>query len=85
MAENKKERKNTGFIKVFGIILPSIPSLIFRLGKIFLSFKRQAKKGGKIFEKELRSQGLDKETAKKLTEAYMEPSRIRQYVTSVRQ
>ena len=52
---------------------------------MFLSFKIQAKKGGKIFEKELISQGLDKETAKKLTEAYMEPSRIRQYMTGVRQ
>ena len=76
----KDERGEMCPVKLFGMILPSMPSLIFRLGGTFLSFKRNANKAGKVFKKELIQQGIDKETATELTERYMESSHIRKYM-----
>ena len=50
-----KERRP---IRVFGILLPSLPGLIFRFGGLFLRFKRDAKKAGKVFRTELLIRGL---------------------------
>ena len=71
-------------IKIFGIMLPSMPSLLFRLGKTFLRFKRDAKKAGKVFQKELRNQGLDKKAADELTSIYLEGSNISSYIQNFR-
>ncbi|KAA0002383.1 MAG: hypothetical protein FE048_03905 [Thermoplasmata archaeon] len=75
----ERERKIDNF-RVFGMVLSSLPSLMFRLGKTFLKFKREAKKGGHIFQKELIAQGLDTEKAAELTEIYLESSNLKQYI-----
>lgn len=78
------ERKNNGTevdpFRFFGIMLSSMPSLMFRLGGIFLRFKRDAKKAGKVFRKELIDQGLDKATAAELTGIYLEGSDLLKYM-----
>ncbi len=79
MTKEKKERKGNR-LKIFGILLPSIPILTIRFGRIYLRFKRQSKKAGKIFKKELIKQGIDKNTARFLTDQYLSSSDIRQYI-----
>jgi hypothetical protein len=81
MNENAKDgRKEVNPIKIFGMMIPLIPSLMFRLTAIFIRFKSDANKAGKIFKKELIKQGIDKETASELTGRYMESSHIRRYI-----
>jgi len=48
----------------------------FRLGMAYLRFKRKAKRAARVFEKELIAGGIDAEGAKKLTEMYLESSRL---------
>jgi len=79
MAEKQKE-KNADTMKVFGLILPSLPFLMLRFGGVFLKFKREAKKGGNVFQKELIDHGLDKTTAEKFTSIYLESSNLRNYM-----
>ena len=71
-------------IKIFGLLLPSLPTLIFRFGGTFLRFKRDAKKAGKIFRNELLKQGLDKQTATELTELYLRSSQMRYFMQTLR-
>lgn len=56
--------------------MPGFISLAFKLGLVYLRFKRQAKKAGKVFEKELIRNGIDKNTARLLKEEYLKSSRI---------
>lgn len=84
MKENIDEEREAGPVKIFGIILPSLPTLIFKLSRIFLRFKRDAKKAGKVFRKELMKQGLDKETASDLTEIYLKGSEIKNFIQTFR-
>jgi hypothetical protein len=63
-------------IRLAASLVPSLIPLMMRLGGTYLRFKKQAQKGGKIFEKELRAGGMDKNTAKAFTEIYLESSRI---------
>lgn len=67
-------------MKLFGMLLPSMPPLMIRLTGTFLRFKRDAKKAEKVFKKELKKQGIDKETANELAEIYLESSHIRKYI-----
>ena len=67
------------FLKIFGTMVPALPLLSFRLGRVFLRFKRQSKNAGKLFRRELRKQGLDKDTAEALTSKYLEASHLRAY------
>jgi len=76
----KKEDKHADTIKVFGMILTSLPILLLRSGGAFLCFKRDAKKAGRMFQKELLRQGIDETTASQLTEIYLQPSTIKQYM-----
>ena len=76
MAKIIKEKRGEISFKLFGMILVSLPSLIFKSGGAFLRFKREAKKGGKIFQRELVNQGIDKSTADELTEIYIGGSNI---------
>ena len=76
-----KERRP---IRAFGILLPSLPGLIFRFGGLFLRFKRDAKKAGKVFRTELINQGIDKQTATELTEIYMEGSDVSRLIQDFR-
>jgi hypothetical protein len=77
--EIKEERDGRPF-KLFGILLPSLPSLMIRFGGTFLRFKRNAKKAGKVFKKELINQGLDKQVASELTDIYMEGSDLSKFI-----
>jgi hypothetical protein len=62
--------------RIAGAMIPSLIPLMLRLGKTYLKFKKDAQKAGRIFEKELRANGLDKTTAKAMTEIYLNSSRI---------
>ena len=81
--DNKDEMEVDG-IRLFGMLLPKMPSLMFRLSGTLIRFKSQANKAGKVFKKELVKQGIDKETAEELKGIYMEGSHIRQYLINVR-
>ena len=81
MNENVKDgREEVRPLKLFGMMIPSMPSLMFRLTGTFIRFKSDANKAGKVFKKELIKQGIDKETADELTRVYMESSHIRKYI-----
>ena len=81
MNENIKDgREGVSPFKLFGIMIPQLPSLMVRLTGTFIRFKHDANKAGKVFKKELIKQGIDKETADALTRVYMESSHIRKYI-----
>ena len=80
MNENVKDEREVNPIKLFRIMLPSIPSLMFKLSGTLLRFKRNANKAGKVFRKELIGRGIDKKIADELTEIYLESSHIRKYI-----
>lgn len=84
MAKKIKEKHREMPFKLFGMILLSLPSLLFKSGGAFLRFKREAKKGGQIFQRELVKQGIDKSTADELTEVYMGGSNIVKSLMSMR-
>jgi len=63
-------------MRMFGAIAPSMIPLGLKMGMTYLRFKKRAQKGEKIFRKELKAQGLDAETASKLTDMYMETSHV---------
>jgi hypothetical protein len=73
-------RKNRGHkgegIRYAAALIPSLLPLVFKLGTTYLRFKKQAQKAGKIFEKELRANGIDKETARAMTDVYLNTSKI---------
>lgn len=75
MTSNSKTGAREG-IRFAGSLLPSLLPLILKLGKTFLKFKKDAQKAGRIFEKELRANGIDKRTAREMTEIYLNSSRI---------
>jgi hypothetical protein len=77
---NKDTSKEYHPIKLFGMMLPSIPKLTLRLTANFLRFKRNANKAGKVFKKELLNQGIDNKTASELTDIYLEGSHIHKYI-----
>ena len=81
---NYKDGRKVGGIKLFGLLLPKMPSLMFRLSRTLLKFKTRANKAGRVFKKELVKQGLDEETAEELKEIYLEGSHIRQYLMNMR-
>ena len=76
----KTEGRGSRPIRIFGIILPALPAILFRFGRVFLKFKIEAKKGGRIFHKELMRQGIDKKTATELTEKYLDGSNLSKYL-----
>ena len=78
-----EEREIRG-MKIFGVLLPFLPKLLFKFSIDFLKFKRAANNAGKIFRKELMRQGLDKQTASELTQIYMKGSEIKNYMQSFR-
>jgi len=84
MSERKNNDRERSPFRFFGMMLPSMPSLMIRLGGTFLRFKRDAKKAGKVFRKELISQGLDKKTAAELTEIFLDGSNLTKYMFSFR-
>ena len=83
MSNKIKEERDRRPIRFFSVLLSSLPSLMIRFGGTFLRFKRDAKKAGKVFRKELMKQGLDKQTATDLTEIYMQGSDISKMIQSI--
>ena len=83
MAKEEQDNGNNRYINIFGVIIPSLPSLMIRFGGLFLRFKREAKKGGRIFQRELINQGIDKKTAMELTEVYLQGSNLLQLVRNL--
>jgi hypothetical protein len=81
---NKENTEEYCPIKLFGMMLPSMPKLTIKLTGTFLRFKRDANKAGKVFKKELLNQGIDKDTADDLTEIYLKGSQIRNYIQDFR-
>jgi hypothetical protein len=63
-------------VQIMARVISFIPVIILRSGTAWLSFKRQAKKGGKTFQKELIRQGVDKETAMLFTQQYTSASNL---------
>lgn len=57
-----------------------LPSIMLKLGFVFVKFKRRARKGGYAFKKELLNQGMDPKIASKLTDIYMQSSNLRGYL-----
>jgi len=80
MNKDKEDEREVNPIKLFGMMLPSMPSLTIRLTGMFLRFKRNAHKAGRVFKKDLVKQGVDKKIATELTEIYMQSSHVRNYI-----
>lgn len=80
MNEKDEDLKGENGFNSFKMILPSLPSIIIKYGSVFLKFKRDAKKAGKIFQKELVRQGIDKSMATKFTAKYLETGNIFNYI-----
>ena len=79
MAKQEQVQKENEF-HVVGALLPLLPSLMVRLGGVLLRFKRDAKKAGRLFKKELLRQHIDEDTAEQLTSMYLESSDLFQYI-----
>lgn len=65
--------------KVGQVIIAGIPVMVkagFRLSIAYLRFKRKAKKAAGVFERELLAGGIDRESARRLTEMYLESSMV---------
>jgi hypothetical protein len=62
------------------MILPSLPSFTIKFFGLFLKFKNDANKAGKIFQKELINQGIEVSTATNLTNLYKETGNIANYI-----
>jgi hypothetical protein len=77
-ANTTKETDNE--FHLLGKIMPYLPALLFRLGGTFLRFKREAKKAGSLFYKELIRHGLDETTASDLTKQYLDGSNLKHYL-----
>jgi len=84
MDEVPHEKQERRGITGGGLFLPFLPKLLFTLGVMFLRFKRRAKKAGKVFQKELMRQGIDKHTASELTAMYLKGSELRSFIKSFR-
>ncbi len=73
MNKNVNEvKEESSPIKIVGMMIPLLPSLMFRLTGTFLRFKGDANNAGKIFKKELIKQGIDKYTASSFTKQYVD-------------
>ncbi|MBN2604034.1 MAG: hypothetical protein JXA91_07890 [Candidatus Thermoplasmatota archaeon] len=80
----EKNKSAKDFPRYICAIIPLLPSIIFRTGWAFLGYKREAKKGGVIFYKELINQKIDKKTATDLTDIYLNGSKIFQNILKFR-
>jgi hypothetical protein len=77
MNKNVKDGKEESSpIKIVGMMIPLLPSLMFRLTGTFIRFKSDATNAGKIFKKELIRQGIDTQTASLFTKQYVDGSNI---------
>ncbi|MGM0510086.1 MAG: hypothetical protein ACQESD_03035 [Thermoplasmatota archaeon] len=61
-----EEKEDKGALKAVKVISSVLP-LMFRLGWVYLKLKRKQKKRIKIFVKTLQKEGMDRETAERLS------------------
>ena len=85
MNSTREEMRNGDPVKWFGMAITVLPLLVLRSGASFLRFKRQAKKAGKVFRKELINQGMDKKMADELTQEYVQGSELFKTLMQFRQ
>lgn len=84
MKKTIQEKRERNTMKSIGIVLPFFPKLLFKSSIIFLRFKRRAKKAGRVFQKELRKHGVDKQTATELTDVYLNNSKLKNFIQTFR-
>jgi hypothetical protein len=82
MAKNSEAERDP--LKLLGVFILKLPSFTFRFGGEFIRFKSRANKAGRVFQKELVRQGLDKTTASQLTAFYLEGSNPFKLLQSLR-
>ncbi len=67
-------------LKILGMIIPMIPSFIFRFSAEYLRFRSGAQRGGRLFKNKLIDNGIDSITAEQLTEIYLDGSNFLKYL-----
>ncbi len=71
-----EEQDGNDPLKMFGAVLPSLPTLMFRFMGEYIRFKGAVDVAAKEFNRELVLQGIDVETAERLTGIYRSASDI---------
>jgi hypothetical protein len=84
MTDITEGTRNGNPMKILGIIIPVLPSILIRFSGEYLRFRSKATRGGRIFQNELLDQGIDETAAKNLTKIYMDGSNILKYMFSFR-
>jgi hypothetical protein len=85
MTDTGERTRNDNPMKIFGMIILLLPSILFRCCGEYLRFRAKARKGVYLFQNQLIDQGVDKITAEKLTEIYLEGSNVFKYLSALRQ
>jgi hypothetical protein len=84
MTDTRERARNDNPMKIFGMIIPSLPSILFRCSGEYLRFRSKARKGGYLFQNKLIDQGVDRNTAERLTEIYLDGSNFFKYLFAIR-
>ena len=69
----KTKKDTTGFVET---MFSHLPGMMLKLMSYYLGFKTAAKRGAEVFLEELVAQGVDKNTAEKLTNIYLDNARL---------
>jgi len=67
-------------LKMIGTAIVSSPRLLFTFGGNYLRFRGQARKAARRFEHTLLQSGVDEQSARLLTEQYIQTSDIKTYL-----
>jgi hypothetical protein len=73
---NKETNNQILGLQIIGLTLPRIPLLFFKFGSWYLRFKGNVNNASKVFEKQLISNGIDKQMADELTKCYSSTANI---------
>jgi len=65
-----EEQDGNDGLRMFGAVLPSLPTMMFKFLGEYVRFKWTVDVAAKTFNRELVAQGIDPETAQQLTELY---------------
>jgi hypothetical protein len=71
-----EEQDGNDSLRMFGAVLPSLPTLMFKFMGEYIRFKGTVDVATKAFNAELVAQGIDPDTAERLTELYRSASDI---------
>ena len=75
MSADQSKNQND-VVKIIAYVIPSLPTLLLKLGLFYLRFKGMASKAGKIFKEELMDNGVDEQTAEQFTQEYLKSSHV---------